>query len=139
MGMFDDIAGKAVNSVMGGSSNPLAQELLQMINNHPGGLAGLVQNFHQKGVGDVVNSWVGTGQNLPISTDQVHSALGSDTVQQLAAKAGVSSETAGSSLAQLLPMLVDKLTPNGQMPQQGNLMATGMNFLESLGKTGTEG
>ena len=139
MGMFDQLEGKALNSAMGGSSNPLVQELLQFINNHPGGLAGLVQSFHQKGLGDVVNSWVGSGQNQPISPEQVHSALGSDTVQQLAAKAGVSTETASSSLAQLLPMLVDKLTPNGQVPQQGNLMQSGMDMLKSWGKTGTEG
>ncbi len=76
MGMFDNLEGKALNSVMGGSSNPLGQQLLQMINNHPGGLAGLIQTFHQKGLGDVVNSWVSTGQNQPISPDQVHSAFG---------------------------------------------------------------
>jgi uncharacterized protein YidB (DUF937 family) len=139
MGMFDNLEGKALNSVMGGSSNPLAQQLLQMINNHPGGLAGLIQSFHQKGLGDVVNSWVSTGQNQPISPDQVHSALGSDTVQQLASSAGVSTEAASSSLSQLLPTFIDKLTPNGQLPQQGNLMQTGMDMLKSWGKTGTEG
>jgi uncharacterized protein YidB (DUF937 family) len=139
MGMFDNLEGKALNSVMGGSSNPLARELLQLINNHPGGLAGLIQTFHQKGLADVVNSWVGTGQNQPISSEQVHSVLGSDTVQQFAEKAGVSTETATSSLSQLLPLLVDKLTPNGQVPQQGNLMQTGMDMLRAWGKTGTEG
>jgi len=139
MGMFHNLEGKALNSVMGGSSNPLAQQLLQMINNHPGGLAGLIQTFHQKGLGDVVNSWVSTGQNQPISPEQVHNALGSDTVQQLASNAGVSPETATSSLSQLLPMFIDKLTHNGQLPQQGNLMQSGMDMLKSWGKTGTEG
>jgi uncharacterized protein YidB (DUF937 family) len=139
MGMFDNLEGKALNSVMGGSSNPLAQQLLHFITNHPGGLGGLIQTFHQKGLGDVVNSWVGTGQNQPISPDQVHSALGSDTVQQLASNAGVSTETATSSLSQMLPMFMDKLTPNGQIPQQGNLMQSGMDMLKSWGKTGTEG
>lgn len=86
MGLFDDMAGKAVSSALGSSSNPLAHQLLQMINDHPGGLSGLVQNFQQKGLGDLVNSWVGTGQNLSISADQVHSVLGSGVVQQLAAK-----------------------------------------------------
>jgi len=137
--MFDNLEGKALNSVMGGSSNPLAQQLLHFITNHPGGLGGLIQTFHQKGLGDVVNSWVGTGQNQPISPDQVHSALGSDTVQQLASNAGVSTETATSSLSQMLPMFMDKLTPNGQIPQQGNLMQSGMDMLKSWGKTGTEG
>lgn len=139
MGLFDDMAGKAVSSALGSSSNPLAHQLLQMINDHPGGLSGLVQNFQQKGLGDLVNSWVGTGQNLSISADQVHSVLGSGVVQQLAAKAGISPDAAASSLAQLLPTLVDKLTPNGQLPQQGNLLEMGMELLKSMSKTGTNG
>jgi uncharacterized protein YidB (DUF937 family) len=65
--------------------------------------------------------------------------LGSDAVKQLAAKAGISPEVAGSSLAQLLPTLIDKLTPNGQMPQHSSLLETGMSLLQSLGKTGTDG
>ena len=139
MSLLDDIEGKAVTSMLGSSSNPLAQQLMQMINNQPGGLSGLVQSFHQKGLGDIVSSWVSTGQNLPISADQVHSVLGSDVVQQLAAKAGVSPDTAGSSLAQLLPMMVDKLTPNGQVPQQSNLVTMGMELLKSMGQTGATG
>jgi uncharacterized protein YidB (DUF937 family) len=110
-----------------------------MINNHPGGLPGLLQSFHEKGLGDVFSSWVGTGQNLPISAEQIQSVLGSDQVKQLAAKAGISPDLAGSSLAQLLPTLVDKLTPNGQIPQHSNLLQTGMDLLQSLGKTGTDG
>ena len=139
MGLLDDMAGKAMHSAMGYTSNPLAQQLLQMINNQPGGLAGLVQNFHQKGLGELVNSWISPGQNMAISTEQVHTALGSDVVKDLADKAGVSPDAAGSSLAQLLPMLVDKLTPNGQMPQKDNLLETGMNLLKSFERTGTNG
>ena len=70
--------------MLGGSSNPLASGLLQMINNTPGGLPGLLQNFHDKGLGGLASSWVGTGQNLPISADQVQHVLGSDQVKQLA-------------------------------------------------------
>ena len=139
MGLFDDLENKAVNSMLGGSSNPLATGLLQMINNQPGGVAGLVQSFHEKGLGEVASSWVGNGQNLPISADQIQQVLGSEQVKQLAAKAGISPDVAGSSLAQLLPTLVDKLTPNGQLPQHSNLMEVGMSILQSLEKTGTNG
>jgi uncharacterized protein YidB (DUF937 family) len=139
MGLLDDMENKAVTSVLGGSTNPLATGLLQMINNHPGGLPALVQSFHEKGLGDVASSWVGSGQNLPISADQIHQVLGSDAVKALAAKAGISPDAAGSSLAALLPSLIDKLTPNGQMPQHSSLMETGMSLLQSLGKTGTNG
>jgi YidB-like protein len=95
MGLLDDMENKAVASMLGGSSNPLAGSLLQMINNHPGGLSGLVQSFHDKGLGDVASSWIGSGQNLPISADQIQHVLGSDTVKQLAAKAGISPDIAG--------------------------------------------
>jgi uncharacterized protein YidB (DUF937 family) len=139
MGLLDDLENKAVTGILGGSSNPLATGLLQMINNQPGGLPGLVQSFHDKGLGNLVSSWVGTGQNLPISAEQIQHVLGSEQVKQLAAKAGISPDVAGSSLAQLLPTLVDRLTPNGQMAQHSNLLETGMSLLQSLGKTGTNG
>jgi uncharacterized protein YidB (DUF937 family) len=139
MGLFDDLENKAASSMLGGSSNPLATGLLQIINNQPGGLPGLLQSFHEKGLGGLAASWVGTGQNLPISADQLQHVLGSDQVKQLAAKAGISPDAAGAALTQLLPGLVDRLTPNGQMPQHSNLLEMGMSILQSFGKTGTNG
>jgi uncharacterized protein YidB (DUF937 family) len=137
MSFMEDMEQKALSGVLGGSSNSLAHSVLEMINNHPGGLPGLVQSFHQNGLGGLVNSWISTGQNQPISGDQVQSVLGNEQVQQIAAKLGISPDAAKSKLAEFLPMIVDKLTPNGQVPQQSNLMEMGMNFLNSLGKTGT--
>src|SRR5271168_5357957 len=103
MGLFDDLAGKAVSSIMGSSTNPLVHGAFEMIQNQPGGLAGLVQNFEQKGLGGEVSSWVSNGQNLPISADQINSVLGSDAVKNMAAKAGISPEQASSELSTLLP------------------------------------
>ena len=137
MGIFDDLENRAVNSMLGGSSNPLATGLLQMIHNQPGGLSGLVHCFEEKGLGGLASSWVGSGQNLPITPDQIQHVLGSEQVKQLAAKAGMSPEQAGNVLSQLLPTLVDKLTPNGEMPQHSTLLETGMSILQSLGKSGT--
>jgi uncharacterized protein YidB (DUF937 family) len=135
MSLFDDLENKAAGSMLGGSSNPLATGLLHMINNTPGGLSGLLQNFHDKGLGGLASSWVGTGQNMPISADQIQNVLGSDQVKQLAAKAGISPDIAGSALSQLLPTLVDRLTPNGQMPQHSSILETGMSILQSLNKS----
>jgi uncharacterized protein YidB (DUF937 family) len=137
MGILDDLENKAANRMLGGSTNPLASGLLQMINNQPGGLPGLLQSFHDKGLGNLASSWVATGQNLPITAEQIQHVLGSEQVKQMAAKVGISPDAAGTSLAQLLPTLIDKLTPNGQMPQHSSLLETGMSLLESLGKTGT--
>ena len=139
MGLLDDMENKAVTSMLGNSSNPLAGSLLQMINNHPGGLSGLVQSFHDKGLGEIASSWIGSGQNLPISADQIQHVLGSDAVKQMAAKAGISPDIASSSLAAMLPSLIDKLTPNGQMPDHSNILQMGMSILQSMGKTGTNG
>ncbi len=133
MGFMDDLENKVSSGAMGGSTNPLVGSLLQMIQNQPGGLQGLVQNFHEKGLGGLVQSWVTSGQNLPISGDQVNQVLGSDAVRQMAAKAGISPETASSALSTLLPQVVDKLTPNGQVPEHGDLMSMGASILKSLG------
>jgi uncharacterized protein YidB (DUF937 family) len=81
-----------------------------------GGLGGLLGAFQSKGLGDLAASWVGTGQNRSISPDQVASVLGNDTLSQFASKAGIGLDEAGPALAALLPMLVDRTTPKGQVP-----------------------
>ena len=136
MSLLDDLGNKAANSVLGDSSNPLATGLLHMINNTPGGLSGMLQSFHDQGLGGLMTSWIGTGQNLPISADQIQHVLGSEQVKELAAKAGISPDIASNALSQLLPTLVDKLTPNGQLPQHSSLLETGMSILNCL-KPGT--
>jgi uncharacterized protein YidB (DUF937 family) len=139
MGLLDDLENRAVSGMLSGSNNPLATGLLQMINNQPGGLAGFVQMFHEKGLGGLAASWVSTGHNLPISAEQIQHVLGGEQVKELAAQAGLSPDVAGASISQMLPSLVDKLTPDGQMPQHSNLIEMGMSVLQSLGRTGTNG
>lgn len=131
MGFMDDLANKAGASGMGGGGShaSLATALLSMLSSRGGGLSGLIQQFSSKGLGNIANSWVSTGRNLPISPDQVQTALGPDQVQTIASKAGVSPDEAKSGLAQVLPQVVDQLTPNGQMPQ-GDLMSKGMELLK---------
>ena len=133
MGLLDNLENQALGSVLGGSSNSLASGLLQMIQNQPGGLQGLVQSFHDRGMGGLVSSWISSGPNPPISGDQVHQVLGSDQVKALAAKAGISPEVAGTAIAQILPGLVDKLTPNGSVPDHSNVLEMASSMLKSLG------
>ena len=80
-------------------------------------LAGLVQKFEQAGLGQVVNSWVGTGANQPVSADQLGGVLGGDMVAGLARQLGLNPQDALGQLSQMLPQVVDKLTPQGQIPQ----------------------
>lgn len=84
-----------------------------------GGLGGLMEKFNQAGMGDVAKSWVGSGENAPISGDQLSNVLGGDMMGDLAAKLGMNQGEAAGSLAQMLPGLIDKLTPNGQAPVGG--------------------
>jgi uncharacterized protein YidB (DUF937 family) len=82
-----------------------------------GGLGELLQRFQQNGYGDVANSWVGTGPNQPIAPDELHEALGSDTVNHLSQQTGVPRNDLLAQLAQALPTLVDRLTPQGRIPE----------------------
>lgn len=134
MSLLDSIENQVSGKLFGGSSNSLATSLLAMIQNQPGGLQGLVQSFHDKGLGEIASSWVGTGQNLPISADQIHQVLGSEQVKELATKAGISPDLAGGEIAQLLPEIVDRLTPNGQLPSRGSVMDMIGGLLQNLGK-----
>ena len=133
MGMLEDLAGNVLGGAQGNQAggNSILSTILELVNNQPGGLAGLVQKFQQGGLGDVAASWIGTGQNLPISPDQLQGVLGSDVVGQLAGKLGVSPDAASSQLAEVLPGLVDKLSPCGELPQ-GDLMSQGMDLLQGF-------
>lgn len=122
MSLMDQV-GQAVGGMLGGSSNqnPLTQALTGLLaqNSSVGGLAGLVQTLQKNGLGDIVNSWVGTGNNLPVTPQQIQQGLGGDLLKQLATKAGISTEAAGAQLASLLPDLVNKLTPTGKIEAGG--------------------
>ena len=135
MGLLDSVVGALAGGESGGN-NGLVDVVMQLINSQPGGLGGLVQSFQQGGLGEVVNSWVSTGQNLPVSAEQLQAVLGGGQLQNIAAQLGVSPEQASGSLAELLPQVVDKLTPGGQLPQGGDLLAQGMDLLKKGGLFG---
>lgn len=118
MGGLGNIGG-LINMV---TSNPqLLQAITGMLSNdgEHGGLGGLVAKFQQAGLGDVVGSWIGSGQNQPVSGDQLTHVLGSDAISGLAQKLGVSPDAAAGQLSNILPGLIDKLTPHGQAPAGG--------------------
>ena len=134
MGLLDSLVGSVVSSALGGGQGGGQAALIQAVigmlaggGNQQGGgaagglggLGGLLQQFQQSGLGDVASSWVSTGQNLPITPDQISNVLGSNVLGQLAGAAGMDHGTAAGHLSELLPQLVDKLTPNGQLPNQG--------------------
>ena len=103
---------------MGGGLGSILGSLLAN-NSEVGGLGGLVEKFQQNGMGDIVSSWIGRGENLPISADQIASAFGSGPLANIASQLGIDPEQASGQLAQMLPGLIDKLTPNGALPEGG--------------------
>ena len=140
MGLFDSIAGNLLGSVLGGGQSgsglaKLASDV--MSGNHGelstevsgllasvGGIDGLVQKAQQGGLGEVVGSWVGTGANQPISSEQVTQLLGSDVIQHVASRFGIDVNQAAPLVATMLPAIIDRLTPNGQVsPDAHNLDA----------------
>lgn len=86
-----------------------------------GGLGGLLQSFQQSGHGDIINSWVGSGQNQPITPDQLHQALGPQAVDNLSRMTGVAAPDLISELSRFLPGVIDRLTPQGRMPNQAEM------------------
>jgi uncharacterized protein YidB (DUF937 family) len=137
MSLMDSLLG-SLGGAMGGQApqgNPMMQAAMALLaggqQGGAGGLADLVSSLTKGGLGDVVQSWIGTGQNLPISPDQLQQVLGSDTLAGLAKQLGVSPQDASQGLAGLLPQLVDKLTPQGQMPQNG--LGDIASIMEALG------
>lgn len=130
MGILDDVLGKVKEAVGGGEHSALANEILGLLSSgsEGGGLQGMIQSFKDKGLGDIMSSWIGTGQNLPISEDQLKTGLGADLIGQLASKIGVPPDVATSKLSEILPGIIDKLTPEGTVPESG-LLQQGLNFL----------
>ncbi len=139
MSLLDAVLG-AVGGQQGGVQGQLLNAVVGMLSQGGGGgagggmggLAGMLGKLSQGGLGDHVNSWVGTGQNMPVSADQITNAMGSDTISQLAQQLGLGHGDVAGHLSQMLPHLVDKMTPGGQMPQAGAAGAGGLGDLAGM-------
>jgi uncharacterized protein YidB (DUF937 family) len=139
MGLLDQLAGQVLGSLgsqsgaqdgaegLGGVQGALLQAVMGLIQNSEGGLGGLLARLSQGGLGQQVASWVGTGANLPVSADQLGAALGGDTLDALQ-QLGLSRE----GLAELLPQVVDQLTPEGQLPASNAVFDQGLAALGGL-------
>ena len=140
MGLLDQVIGAALGSrgepALGQASStqqaqdPIAAILASLLAPRPaaaarqeqaGGLDALIDKFKKNGFEDVINSWIGTGQNQAISPTQLREALGQKTVNDLSRQAGAPQDDLLSQLSKYLPGVIDKLTPNGQLPNQADL------------------
>ena len=119
MGLLDSVMGAVMGQVQqqGGVAAVLGELLAN--DGAGGGLRGLVEKFNEAGLGEVVGSWIGKGDNLPVSADQLKEVLGSDLLGKLAGQLGMDPAQASGQLADMLPGLVDQLTPQGVAPENG--------------------
>ena len=108
MGLFDGILG----GVLGAGAVALVTKYV----NQNGGLQGVVDQFQKQGLGGIVNSWIGTGENEPVTADQVTQAVGADKIGEMAKEAGVEPKILAGQLAEHLPTAIDKVTPDGKLP-----------------------
>jgi uncharacterized protein YidB (DUF937 family) len=139
MSLLDQLAGQVLGSLGGGQQQGgqnmqamLLQAVMAAVQNNEGGLGGLLAKFTGAGMGDQVASWVGNGENQPIDADQVGSALGGQ-LGDLAAQLGVPQEQIAGHLAEMLPQIVNHLTPNGQVPAAGgDALSQGLSALGGL-------
>ena len=121
MGLLDQ-----VTSALGGGGSPgggggmnasLLGAVMKLVNNpQVGGVGGLLSKLQSSGIGNQVQSWIGTGANQPVTGQQLSTAIGDDHMDQVARDAGLSKDDASHQLAGILPGVVDRLTPNGQVP-----------------------
>jgi uncharacterized protein YidB (DUF937 family) len=112
------IAGRAIRGLRGDALSGVATSLL---GEGGSGLNALLEKFNKGGLASLVQSWVSKGKNQPLSEEQAKSVLGADTMKKIAGQLGTSEEAASSKVAGILPQLVDKLTPGGEVPDQETL------------------
>ena len=126
MGLLDGLLGSLMGGQQQGGGNPLLQIAMQMLANKGdtggAGLGGLMNSLQNAGMGEQLKSWIGTGENMPISGDQLTSALGSDKIADIAGKLGMPDSAVSGGLASMLPQIIDKLSPNGQLPDNHNML-----------------
>ena len=153
MGLLDGILGNVIGAALGGNQgqsplgailggltgggggNVLLQIGLSLLQQN-GGLGGVLGKFREAGMGAQADSWVGTGQNMNILPDQLQQVFGSGALGDIAAKLGMSQDQAGSAMSQVLPELINQLTPQGQVTADSeNSVAEGLDALaRSLGR-----
>lgn len=132
MGLLDQMAGQLIGSLGSQKQDAVPQgallEGLMGLIDRDGGVPALLQKLQESGLSDQVSSWISTGENQPVSGDQMKAALGDDQIQELANQSGIEPAHVSTGLAQLIPQIIDQLTPGGSVPQN-ELLTQGLNLL----------
>lgn len=141
MAIFDSILGEVGKKFgVGDKAGSLLSVLLMLLTDqNRGGFSGFLDQFKRIGLGDAASSWVTRGNNAPLSNEQLQSALGAETIDDIAAQTGIDPNTATSALAYMTPKVVDTLTPDGEIPDQNTLLSKIGGFLTGLGSAAVGG
>jgi len=127
MGLLDGLLG----SLLGGLNNNQQSGLMSAVSGlvtSSGGISGLMQKFSGQGLGDLMKGWVSTGPNPPATAQHIEQVFGADRLQQIASQTGIDPSQISGHIAQVLPQIVDKLTPQGQ-PLEGGALQQGLSSL----------
>jgi len=135
MGLFDSLVGQVGTALLSGQSQGNQGGMMDVISHllsdpKTGGLQGLLKSFQDKGLGDIAASWVGSGPNQPITAAQIQQVIGSDRLASISQKVGLSPDTVAAGLAEMLPHVIDHLSPNGQLTAD-HLVEQGLSLLKT--------
>ncbi len=141
MGLLDSLVANAVSSALGVNSEGMAGNVIKgvvgsLTGGSGGGLTDLVGKLTQSGLGDVVSSWIGKGENKAISASQLIEALGQDKVDAMAKEAGIPAEKGAEVLSKVLPEVVNEVTPDGEIPDEHKMGTLTKVILGGLGVAG---
>lgn len=129
MGLFDSLASSMLGK-LGGEKGAIAQVAIDLFNQN-GGLNGVLEKFKAAGFSNEVASWVNKQHNLPINAEQITQVLGSDKIHQTAAKLNMNAQDISAKIAEYLPQVIDRMTPEGQLPREPvNVLATLMGMMK---------
>ena len=132
MGLLDGLLENVLGIGAQQSQGSMLQVALQVLEQN-GGLPGIISKFEHGGMADHVSSWVGTGANMPITGAQLQEILGSGSIGEIAQRLGLSHADASSGLAQVIPQVIDKLMPTGQIPaDHGDIVERARAMLEKM-------
>jgi uncharacterized protein YidB (DUF937 family) len=138
MSLFDSIISEAGKRFgLGDKSGSLLAALLAfMTDREDGGFTGFLNRFSRAGLDDTASSWIAAGDNAPLSNEQVESVFTDEEIAQIAAQANIEKPAATSGLAFMIPQVVDKLTPDGVIPNESGILSRIGDFLSGVGAAG---
>lgn len=125
MGLFEQIMG-----AVAGDKMKQFQSVIDWVENQ-GGLTGMMAKFNEQGLGAIVSSWIGEGENLPVDASQLSQVFGPLNIQELAQNIDLDPQSTTDLIAKYLPRIVDGATPNGEIPEHFDLESIGMSLLKS--------